>query len=142
MQPPARTGRSDPAGPRRRVLNIEERANAIGAALQDVLKGESLLRTDFYFYAVVNGQAVFADAMLDNSTGNNAIVNADGRGPYFVVQGVSAYDQGSGLHDVVGIAVSGIFQFTAHEDSDANEVDRVRYGSFRSHRQQRRPDED
>lgn len=93
----------------RAAAEREAKANGIGAALQDVLKGESYLKDDTYFYAVVNGEALFLTHMFDNTSNSGGFINADSSGGIFVLQAVGPYDAGPpNLHDVVSMAVSGM----------------------------------
>lgn len=84
------------------------KANLIGAALQDVLMGETYLKNDVYFFAVVDGEAVFITTEPE-PTHEQPSVMADARGDYFAIMANGPWDNGlQSLRDRVTIAIVGI----------------------------------
>jgi len=96
----------------------EEKANDLGMALQNILKGEADLKDDIYFYVVVNGEAFFTTQPFDSSYISGAYIAANGQGEFFTMTYVSARDAGSGLTDVVSMAVTGIPKAREYELQD------------------------
>jgi hypothetical protein len=84
------------------------RANFIGAALQDVLMGETYLKNDVYFFAVVDGEAVFITNGQE-APHEEPSAYADGRGGYFTIMANGPWDNGVlSLRDRVTMSITGI----------------------------------
>jgi hypothetical protein len=85
-----------------------KKANLIGLALQDVLMGETYLRDDVYFYAVVDGEAVLITKGQE-APHEEPSAYADGRGGYFSIMANGPWDNGIlSLRDRVTISIAGL----------------------------------
>jgi hypothetical protein len=84
------------------------KANLIGLALQDVLMGETYLKNDVYFFAVVDGEAVFITTEPE-PTHEQPSVHGDASGDYFTIEAIGPWDNGLGsLRDRVSMCIVGM----------------------------------
>jgi hypothetical protein len=84
------------------------KADLIGAALQDVLKGETYLKDDVYFFAVVDGEAVFITKGIE-ALHEEPSAYADARGGIFAIMANGPWDNGpQSLRDRVTMCITGI----------------------------------